>query len=161
MSRQNQMPHNHSFLYVSVFIEYTGTCLLHHSRKSLCCFLRIIFGMGIHRSQFRIHVLKIRQPDIHQTIQHFYSLRPLISTCIVDHRNLKSLFTCGLQCRYDCRKKMGCRHQIDIGSSLFLQFQKNLTQPLQCDFSPADSFCNLIILTEHTSQRTSGKEYSP
>ena len=70
-------------------------------------------------------IFQIREIDIHQTVQQAKGRNFLIGGGIVYNRNEETgLFRC-FQGKAYLRKKMACCHQVNIGSALFLQFQKD------------------------------------
>ena len=114
--------------------------------------------MGIFCRKKRVHILKIRKINIHDSFQCLDGIHILIASRIVYNRNRKSLPSRLFYRPDDMRHILPRCNQIDIVRPLFLQFQKNLHQPFRCDFFSRSPLCNRLILTKHTVHGTAGKK---
>ena len=160
MPRQDQMADDHTFLNITVVIVFTPSSGQHHLPDRCHRNFRIIFRFRTGKGKLRIHIFKIGQPHVHDFFKHLHRFHPFITTGIVDHRQIHSLCFCLFQCSDHSRCKMCRRYQIDIRCSLFLKFQKNLTETIPGNLPGTVSLCDFIILAENTPQTAAGKKYS-
>ena len=151
MSRQQQMPHDHTLFHHSTIIKFRRSCLPDHFCQCFSGNFRTILCMRIFTGKIRLHVFKIRKINIHKSVKKLKHFCFLISAAVIYYRNRKSLLLCQDQCLSHLHKEMSCRHKINIIRLLPLQIQKNFRQTLCRDHFAALPSGDHPVLTEHTS----------
>ena len=120
------MSNDHTALHHPAAVKFRHSHLSNHLLQCQLRHLRIIFRMRILPCKFWIHILKIRQINIHQAIEHVKHLCFLIATAVIYDRDMQSPCLCSFQRFRHLWQKLSCRHQINIICLLFLQIQKNI-----------------------------------
>ena len=117
--------------------------------------------MGIFSCQFTLRVFIIWQIYIYVSLQRFQCFYTLVSAAIINSRKIHSLFLCNFQCGNNLWNIMCSCHQIYIGCSFLLKFQKYLCQSVYCDLKTTVTNGNITILTKAAAQITSCKKDCP
>ena len=111
--------------------------------------------------QFALRIFVIRKINVHISVQKFQCLCVLISTTVIDNRNIKPLLLCTVQSCDDLWNIMCSGYQIDICSILFLQFQEYFCQSFLSDLKATVTNGNFPVLAETASQIASCKKDCP
>ena len=131
------MPNDHTSLHHPTAVKFRHSHLPNHLLQCQFRYLRIILRMRILPCKFWIHIFKIRQINIHQTIEHFKHLCFLIAAAVIYDRDMQFLCLCSFQCFRHLWQKLSSRHQINIICLLFLQIQKNIHKVFDRNLLPA------------------------
>ena len=131
------MSNYHTSLHHPAAVKFRHSRLPNHLLQCQLRHLRIILRMRILPCKFWIHILKIRQINIHQAIEHVKHLCFLIATAVIYDRDMQSPCLCSFQRFRHLWQKLSCRHQINIICLLFLQIQKNIHKVFDRNLLPA------------------------
>ena len=161
LARQEQMADNEPpFHHTVPGAEHRSFYLAEHFPDCQAGFLKIIGGMRKSLGQKGRMIFQIREIDIHQTVQQAKGRNFLIGGGIVYNRNEETgLFRC-FQGKAYLRKKMACCHQVNIGSALFLQFQKDPGKTVRGQYAAPSAKGDVVILAIDTPKAATGEKYS-
>ena len=155
------MTDNGSFPDVSILSKLTVPGLTHHLSNCSLCSLHIIRRIRKFLCKLRIQIFQIRKINVHISFQKLQGFCFFIPAGIIHHRNIQTLPPGHIQCLYDLWYIVCTCYQIDVCSSFFLQFQKNLSKPFHT-YSPSPApDGNIMILAETAAQPAPGKEHCP
>ena len=151
------MPHNGSPLQDPLFVKNRRACLAEHFKDCRLGRLRIVFRAGVPKGKRGGHIFEIGKINIDQAFQTAQRLHAIVAARVIDNGHGRTAQPQGL---CDGGGKMCGVDKIDIVGSLFLQTEKHFRQLLRLQsFSHFPARADLLVLTEYTAQRASGKEY--
>ena len=156
MRRHDQMAHNNALQHAPVIVKLAAAATHHrvmHDFKRGHRHLGIIRRVREFFCQLRICILDVRQPNINNVRDFLHHLWQLISRGIAHNRERESRLFCQRHCfNYVWREVQGS-YKVNVERTLSLQFKHHLGKALGCDRLAKTLLRDLMILTEHTSER--------
>ena len=123
LSGKNQMPNQNTVLQ-NAMVQNGRSHLPYHLRNCLLGYGAIVRNAAVLLGGCVVHILPVRQVNIHQPIQQGQNFRRIIAAAVPDHWNVQ-LRCYLLQTLCNPRGIMRTRHQIQCFRSLLLQAEKN------------------------------------
>ena len=161
MRGHDQVAHNDALQHATVIIQLATAATHHrvmhnlkrrHGHLWIICCVRELF------CQRRVCVLDVCQPNINNTRNFLHHLWQLVSRGIAHYWERQSRLFCQRHCfNYVWREVQGS-YKVNVERTLSLQFKHHLGKALGCDRLAKTLLRDLVILTEHTSERATCEE---
>lgn len=120
-----------SFQETGARVEDGRPHLAEHFRDGAGCLFKIVGSMGKPPGELRGAVFQVGEVDVREAFQKAQGSGFLVAGAVVYDRDGESAVPGGFQRQAYLGEEMSRRDQVEIGSALFLQFQKNLAKPLE------------------------------